>query len=300
MFEKILLPLDGSETAEIAIPYTEELAGRLGSDVALLHASGPEHQQFRHMHQMYINSMADLIQRRIRRRWSRSKVTVKGEILTGQPDDIIYSYVKESDIGLVVMATHGSSGFKAWILGSVTDKVIREAFVPTLVIRAKCAERVKGRKKLINRILMPLGGSEGSRITIPYTEELAVRLKARVSLFRMARSSYSYAGMEGMVYPVGINFTRIDRAEERHAWAYLANVAKGMREKGIPVTYNAVLGTDPAQGILEASKKVKADLLVMSTSGTSPLARWVFGSITERVLRAGELPLLLVRQQAGG
>lgn len=286
MFERILLPLDGSESTERAVPYAEELAGRLGSEVILFHSCRAEEQQFHHMHQIYIDNMIRLVQRQINKRWSRSGARVQGEALIGEPVETICNYVKDKDIGLVVMATQDGPGFK----------IIRAVSVPALLIRAKAVPEAKGRKRLINRILLPSDGSEAGKIAIPFAEELAVKLKARVTLFRMTRSSYSYAGMEGMAPTVGVDFSRIDRAEERRIRAYLANVAEELREKGIPVTYNTVLGTDPAYEIIELGKKVNADLVVMSTHGRSSLARWVLGSVAERVLHEGDLPLLLVRQ----
>jgi nucleotide-binding universal stress UspA family protein len=297
MFEKILLPLDGSQTAEIAIPYALEMAGRLNANLSILHVEGPQHVQFHHMHEVYISGMVESIEKEIKRRWRGSTVKVKGEILAGDdPAHIVYDYVIDNDIGLVVMATHGGSGFKSWILGSVTNKLVRALWSPTLVIRAGGSETIKQKGKLFDRILLPLGTSEGSRTAIPFAEELAVKLKLKVSLYRMARSNYSYAGMEGMVYPVGINFTRIDRNEEQRSWSYLNSIAKKMREKDIPVTYSAELGNDPAYGIIEAATKVKADMILMSTHGNSKLAKWVFGSITEKVLNQTNLPLLLVRK----
>ena len=59
MFERILLPLDGSEIAETAIPYGEELARRLGSEIVLYHTHGPEHQEQQHMRQMYLDRLAE-------------------------------------------------------------------------------------------------------------------------------------------------------------------------------------------------------------------------------------------------
>ena len=59
MFEKILLPLDGSELAEAAIPYVRNLAVQLRADIYLLHVLPPEHQAYRHMHHMYLDSMAE-------------------------------------------------------------------------------------------------------------------------------------------------------------------------------------------------------------------------------------------------
>ncbi len=80
MFERILLPLDGSELSEMTLPYGEELAANLGSEVILYHVHGHEHSNQEHMHQMYLERVAEIMQRNIRniqQRGSDIKVTIK-------------------------------------------------------------------------------------------------------------------------------------------------------------------------------------------------------------------------------
>ncbi|MBI2830146.1 MAG: universal stress protein [Chloroflexi bacterium] len=298
MFEKILVPLDGSELAEIAIPYAEEIGGRLGSEITLLHVCRPEHEAFQHMHKIYLANIVDSVERYIRRHWPKSGTTVKGEALPGEPDQVIGGHIKENNIGLLVMASHGASGLRTLVIGSVADKVVRSVWVPTLIIRAKAAPQ-EGKAKLINRILLPLDGSDASKMALAYAEELAIKVKASIHLFRMARSSYAYAGLEGVGGTVTLDLTRIDRAEEKRVRDYLAGIAEEIRARDIPVTYSTMLGTDPAYELIELSDKVDADLIVMSTRGRSPLARWIIGSTAEKLLREGKLPLLLVRQVKG-
>ena len=67
MFERILLPLDGSEVAEIALPYGRELARKLDSELILFHVCGPEHHQQEHMHKVYLNSLAETLRRNLKR-----------------------------------------------------------------------------------------------------------------------------------------------------------------------------------------------------------------------------------------
>ena len=291
MFEKILLPLDGSELAEGVLPYGEELARRLGSEMILFHVCHPENKQFCHMNQVYLDGMANIVRRRMmKRRAKGGEVKVKSEVLLGEPVETICDYVEKNDIGLMVMGASGASGIKLWRLGSVCDKVFRTVPIPAMVIRAQKAE---GRKKLFNRILLPLDGSDASKAALPVAEELATKLKASVTLFRMARMPHIYG--EGELV-TNIDYARLEAAGEKQARTYLINVERELRQKGIAVTHNVVLGTDPANEIIELSKKVNADLVVMSTRGRSPISRWVLGSTAEKVLRQGEIPLILVKR----
>ena len=93
-----------------------------------------------------------------------------------------------------------------------------------------------------------------------------------------------------------IDWVRVDAAETRRIRGYLAEIAKVIRDEGISVSHRVTLGTDPAAEILDQEEKVKANMVVMTSRGRSPIARWVFGSTSEKVLREGNLPLIVVRK----
>ena len=86
MFERILLPLDGSEQAETALPYGEELGRRLGSELILFHVCGPEHRQSQRMHQLYLDNLAGNLARNMKKgRPKGREVKVTAKIETGSP-----------------------------------------------------------------------------------------------------------------------------------------------------------------------------------------------------------------------
>ena len=297
MFERILLPLDGSEIAEMILPYGEELARRLGAEVILFHIRGPEHQQDERMHQMYLDRLANTVKRNIRKRWRKgteAKVTTIVE--AGELPENICNLVDKTDVGLIIMAAVSASGLKVGkMLGSVTDHVCRTVPVPVMLIRPQGIERTEGKKRLINRILLPLDGSDLSKRALPVGEELAVKLKVPITLFQMAHVIYPYGGEPAPF----VDYEKFSEDEARRVRGEIIALEKELREKGLTVTHSVTSGTDAAHEILEAGKKVGADLVVMSTHGRSGLRRWVLGSVTEKVLRHGEIPLLLVNVRAG-
>ena len=147
MFEKILLPLDGSELAETAIPYVWDLAGQLKAEVYLLHACPPEHQAYLHMHQIYLNNIAENLRQRIKENWQPSREPkIQAEVILGDPVKVIFDYVKQKSISMVALTSHGTSGLRAWAMGSVADKVVRGVGVPTLLIRIKEGRNIPERK----------------------------------------------------------------------------------------------------------------------------------------------------------
>jgi len=299
MFEKILLPLDGSQLAEVVIPYVELLAGRLSSEVILLHVCPSEHRTYRHMHQIYLNGLANTMQQQMGKGQPKGgEPRVKAEILDGVPAEVICEYVQKNAISMIAMATRGASGIKVWLLGSVVDKVLRAVNIPTLLVRAKDGAPVGGKERVIRGILLPLDGSDASKISVPYAKELAKKLKASVSLFTMF-PGITYATIpltDTIPYGQAKESSELREAAEKKLRDHLGEVEKELRQEGIHVTSTVKLGMDPAYEILEQEKESKADLMVMATRGESPIARWAFGSVAEKVLREGDLPLLLIRE----
>jgi nucleotide-binding universal stress UspA family protein len=295
MFEKILLPLDGSELAETAVPYVRDLAAQLNAEVYLLHVCPQEHQNLVRMHKIYLEHMEDSLRNDIKDiKGLKYEPIVKSEVVSGEPAKAIFDYVQRNSISLVAVTTCGASGIRVWALGSVADKVVRGVGIPTLLVRIKQGRALTG-KGLIKRILMPLDSSDASKIAVPYGTSLAQKLNARLTLFSMAQTVYSQ-NLDGMGVGVGVNWDQVDTATQKYTEDNLISIEEDIKNKKVTVDHITVLGIDPANEILELEKKLSIDLVVMATRGRSPVARWAFGSTAEKVLREGEVPLLLIRE----
>jgi nucleotide-binding universal stress UspA family protein len=295
MFEKILLPLDGSELAEIAIPYVRDIAGQTGAEVYLLHICPVEHQAYLHMHQIYLKGIEENLRNRIKEIWHPGQEpAVKAEVISGDPAKVIFDYVKQNAISLIALTTHGTSGIRGWAMGSIADKIVRGAGIATLLVRVKEKENLPD-KGLIRKILLPLDISDASKISIPYAVQMAKKLQASITLFSMAQTVYAQ-NLDGMGVGVGANWDKVDAATEQYIDDHLKVIEDGIREQGVDVNRTVYLGIDAAYEILELENKIQADLVVMATRGRSPIARWAFGSVAEKVLREGGKPLLLIKE----
>jgi|WetSurMetagenome_2_1015567.scaffolds.fasta_scaffold262571_1 nucleotide-binding universal stress UspA family protein len=307
MFEKILVPLDGSELAETAIPYVRDLSSQLGAEVYLLHVCPPEHQVYNHMHQIYLNSVAEGLRKRIKEIFpTAQEIKISGEVISGEPIKVISDYVKQKEISLVVATTCGASGLRRLALGNVADKILRLVGVPTLLIRvsetkatATVAGAVSGavEQGLIRKILLTLDMSEASKIAVPYAVQLAKKLNASITLFSMAQTVYSQ-NLDAVGPGVGANWDAIDKSTEQYLDQYLKSVEADIQAAGVQVNHTSYLGIDAGYEILEMEKRTQADLIIMATRGRSPISRWAFGSTAEKVLREGDRPLLLVKKKA--
>jgi len=292
----MLLPLDGSELAETALPYIRDLSNQIGSEIYLLHVCPTEHQYYTHMHQIYLNTIAGDLRNSIKESYPDiQEPKVFYEVISGDPVKVIFDYVKRKDISLVVATTFGTSGLGKLALGNVADKLLRGLGIPTLLVRIpETTDAVE--KRIIRMILLPVDMSEASKTAVPYALELAKKLNASITLFSMAQTVYSQ-NLDAVGPGVGANWDEIDKATEKYIDENLKSIENEILAAGVQVTHTSYLGIDAGYEILEMEKRVQPDLVVMATRGRSPVTRWAFGSVAEKVLREGSKPLLLIKKK---
>ena len=293
MFDRILLPLDGSELAEISIPYGEEFAADFGSELILYHSRAPGPDELEHIHQGYLDRLAGGIRQNIKD--SKAKVSVK--IQAGEPVDNICNIVGKNKIDLIIMASVSASGIKIGkMLGSVTDHVCHTVPIPVMLIRPNNVPKSKNKPRLINKLLVPTDGSDLSKLAIPVGEKIAEALKLPVIIFEMSEMIRPYNNWSG--YGPIIDYTRIDNDINKQTQEEVAIIDTQLQQKGLDVTGLVTSGSDAATEIEKVCKKHDIDLVIMSTHGRSGLNRWMMGSVAEKVLRYGKVPLLLVNARA--
>jgi len=152
---------------------------------------------------------------------------------------------------------------------------------------------------MYERILIPLDGSKVGEAALPHIEELvsklSIEVKVEVTLFQVVSLS-TYAAVAGEV-SVRVPYTEKEMKQiKKKAMDYLNKAGEGLRSKGAVVKTKVGTG-DIADAIAKAADEIKADLVAMSTHGRSGISRWAFGSVTDKVLRGGNKPVLIVRAQ---
>jgi nucleotide-binding universal stress UspA family protein len=296
LYERILIPLDGSELAQIVLPYAEKLAKALGSQLILIYVSESDEDKYHHMHQFYLQQMAEAAKRdaeRFQDRQGAGTIKVNSVIMVGDPAGEIVEYAAKQDIGLIVMSTHGRSGIKRWAMGSVADKVLRATRQPIALIRAKGARPdMLGERTILSKILVALDGSKESEAVIPHIEELASKLQAEVILLQVIAPDYHIYAAGGPEY--GVYAEQQIESMKKFARDYLEEIITGLKRRDIAAKAEIILGT-AAETIINFADQTNASLVAMTTHGRSGVGRWAIGSVAERVLRAGNTPLLLVR-----
>jgi nucleotide-binding universal stress UspA family protein len=291
MLEKAIVPLDGSSTAEVALPYAEEFTGRTGAELILLFVKELHDYRSENILQIYLQSTAEKAKGAAKIYFPESKITelkVRTQILTGDPAEEILKFAESNPNSKIIMATHGQSGVGTrWALGSVADKVSRAAAIPMVLIRAERDKAAVHPKGILKQILAPLDGSKGSESSLPLVEEMALRLKAQVTFLQL---SMSYLTVYGKRDELATNKERVA------AEGYLKKITEDFQKKGIDARYEYKVGADEiGREINRYTRDNYTDIVIMATHGRSGPRRWVIGSVTNQVLREGNTPIMLVR-----
>ena len=153
----------------------------------------------------------------------------------------------------------------------------------------------------MQNFLVPLDGSPLAEQALPYAKERALRLDGTVFLVRVVTTSRqliasSMAGYGGMEVVTAVDVEAIDRAielETKDASDYLAQQSQRLQNEGLRVEWEVRQGI-PADEIIECAKAHNIDVIVITTHGRSGLGRLVFGSVCDRVIRVGGIPVLVI------
>ena len=181
------MPIDGSALAEASLSYLHPFSGPQGPEVELLlvrEAGDGERVSRRRKH---------IFQSRVANLWTTFGVKAKGEVEDGIPYLDILDEAQPEDVLMIVISTHGRTGPAKWRLGSVADKVIRDAPCPILVISPSCPP---GPAKL-RRILVPLDGSELAEIALPMAGGMAKNFGVIVGASKDRRAKLGHRGGSG-------------------------------------------------------------------------------------------------------
>ena len=197
---------------------------------------------------------------------------------------------KEVGADLVVMSSHGRTGFAHLILGSVAEKVVREAVCPVLAIRQGDEEVVTS---AFQNILVPVDIADRSATALICARQIAVQHGGTVYPLHVVPTEDIY--LQRDVYRLqegeGTNLVQAEKVAKERLAEVSQSYLEGVRYE--PVVH---VSNDPARTFLEMEKEVGADLLVMATHGFTGLFHLLLGSLTEKMMREAGCPVLALHQ----
>ncbi len=218
---------------------------------------------------------------------------VRIELRAAPPVDAIVAEVQAGRADLVVMGTHGRSGFERLMLGSVTEKVLRKVSCPVLTVPPPHAVRNAPDRVPFQSILCPIDFSPASLRALDHALSLAEGTSARLRLLHV---------LEFLVDPeddrgVDFSFSEYRQHLERDMHARLhRTVPEALRARC--AVSETLTGGDPARQVLRVAGEVGADLIAMGAQGRGPVERIFLGSIAEHVIRGAACPVLTLPDAA--
>lgn len=307
-FRNILIPLDGSELAEKALKSAAQLASALAKQtdageapvkLTLLRVATPltfmaaDPALFDEMIRMSIDEAQAYLQATAPSVMTAADpAIVETKVVSGFAADVIVHFAEENGIDLIIMSSHGRTGSKRWIYGSVAEKVMHHASCATAIVRAHVSVDMFQNRK----ILVPLDGSELAERALDPAMAIAAAVKSDVLLLRVVADREPLpATLDPIGDDVAAALDKTDSLERAEAEAYLQRVHESRHNQHLFFDVQSVDG-DIADAIISYADSRNVDLVIISSHGRSGIGRWLHGSVAEKVLRGADCATLIIRQ----
>lgn len=278
---KILIPIDFSETAMLAIEHAAFTAQLFKAELVLLHVVEKHWEQFNIIApEMRVNApdnMMEAIERKLEETAAdiRSKYGVKSTCVTSE--GTIFSEViavaKEHEVDLVVMGTHGTSGFVEFFIGSNAYKVVTQSECPVITVQSHA-------KKLgFGDILLPIDNSVHSRQKVSYAVMLAKHFASKIHI----------AGL-------------FDSNEEKEIAKFeikLDQIEQYILKSGLVSTRKILPDVNQARSTYDYAKVVGADLIVIMTDQDEDLTGRLMGTYAQQIVNHSKIPVMSIRPHEG-
>jgi nucleotide-binding universal stress UspA family protein len=290
--EFMLVPLDGSEFAEQALPAAEVLSRAFHAHISLVSVFDKGGRlatiPFSKSQDKESNSTSEageVYLMRVTERLRQKGIYVDYTILEGPVAETIINYAEKHDVDMIIISTHGRSGMPRWILGSVANRMIQLTTKPILIIRP-----IEGEAPPIPQfdcLLVTLDGSRNAERVLPYVRA-STRFDSRVILLSVPEipDEYRYGAVVEEI--AQLRKQAVAEAEE-----YLQSVACVLREDGISVDIR-VEGSRPAKTIVRVAQEENVDVVMLATHGHGGLDRLFMGSVADRVVQNTRSPVFIV------
>jgi len=284
MYDRILVPTDGSEAADAALDGAIAVAAATDATLHVLYVADTNQPSLARIEgevrDVLEGEGADVVEAAADRA-RRQGVEVVDDVIQGGPSRTILDYVDDRGIDLVVMGTRGQRDLERIVLGSVTGRVLRRSPVPVLAVPPEADALVFPPE----RVLVGTDGSDAA--------DRAVREAGRIAGVSGGRVTVGTVVETGLL---GFDVRSESAAAERreHTEQLVSEAADLATDAGAGSVETAVRDGDTVDELNALADEADADLLVLGTHGRGGIDRRLLGSVTEGVVRAARRPVLSV------
>ncbi|GAA0203204.1 universal stress protein [Halobaculum roseum] len=287
MYNDILVPFDGSDGATAVLDHVADIADAADATVHVLFVADTTRDSVTVVGGETVDALVEqgeTVVEEAERVLVSKGVSYETDVIQGNPPSEIPEYAERYGHDLIVMSTHGRRGISRFLLGSVTEKVVRLSSVPVLTARMKPDERLAFPYE---NVLLPTDGSPGATAAVEHGLALASALGATVHALSVVddRSlGFDVRSAEAAEYGTEAADEALDDVVSR-ADAYDIDEVIRHRERGSPV-----------EGILDTIDEEDIDAVVMGTVGRRGTDRITLGSVAEKTVRSAPVPVITVRK----
>jgi nucleotide-binding universal stress UspA family protein len=320
MLNQVLVPLDGSPLAESSLAVAARIAHASEGTIVLVrvigvpttytpYVYGPDMAQSPSFAQEIMDTEQEIAEKylaEIVRLDILSGIKVEPIIMQGIAGMAILDTAREEHVEIIVMSSHGETGFKRFVLGSVAQHVSRHSPVPVLVLQGDGSAPASGfedPKRPLHSItaLVALDGSEMSEATLEPASSLVGALAAAgqgtlvLTTIAHKQVNRNKSGTEEQMRDEARKYL-IDTVERLQAseTAQLHLAIEWSIEEGNDVAEALVQAAESGKVLESSHKFTGCDLIAISTHGRGGLKRWMTGSVTEDVFGKTTLPMLII------
>ena len=201
------------------------------------------------------------------------------------PGRAIVTCAEEYDDSMIVMGTHGRSGLNRWLFGSVAEKVLHATQHPLLLVPA----RTEPTPTRIQKIILALDGSPSAERILPFVESIAISTGAALCLVHVQPDfgELVRGGADALI--------QVEESYQSWLERYLSALRRRLEERGLWVEASAPSSGSVVDTLLAENERQDADLVALTTHGSTGPGHWPMGSVASRVIRASAHPVLVLR-----
>jgi len=294
MFRKLLVPIDFSRNSRVALSYACSLAEAGKTEIHLLFVAEAI-PQFSGFAQLPIVLSDDQLTARcseelaiLAEDLAQGGTPISREVRIGRPAHEIARCALEYEADLIVLSTHGHTGLKHVLLGSVAEEVVREAACPVLVVRrATTVAPGEANPPRFQKILVPTDFSPRSGEAIEYAVQFAKRFGGKITLLHCINPASAASTKAYAAYDLELLSTACAAEANREMASQRHGVPEGLFE------HSSVLSGAPLSVIPKFAEEENFDLIICATRGRTGLRHTLLGSTADGIVRHSPCPVLV-------
>ncbi|QIO25512.1 universal stress protein [Haloarcula sp. JP-L23] len=285
MYEDVLLPFDGSNGAAEALHHAAEIAHWADATIHVLFVADTTLHSVTVVETEVVDTLVqegeDIVEE-AEKTLNTLGVDSDSDVVQGHPAPTIVEYAEQYEYDVIVMPTHGREGISRYLIGSVTEKVVRLSSVPVLTARMQPDEQLVFPYE---NILIPTDGSAGAAHAGEHGLSLATALDATVHVLSV---------VDDTSLGLDVRSTISGQERERVATDAVDDLVSEAETRGVSDTFRHVEHGSPTEVILDTIDSNDIHAVVMGTTERRGSDRILLGSVAEKTVRSAPVPVITV------